>query len=35
MRNLEHHHLLVLDELCCVLFLKVGAELLFDVVSRA
>jgi len=33
--RLEKHHLLVLDELGYVPFTKAGAELLFDVVSRA
>jgi DNA replication protein DnaC len=33
--QLERHHLLVLDELGYVPFTKVGAELLFEVVSRA
>jgi len=35
LRNLERHHLVVLDELGYVPFSKAGAELLFDVVSRA
>jgi DNA replication protein DnaC len=34
-RQLERHHLLVLDELGYVPFSKTGAELLFEVVSRA
>lgn len=34
-RQLERHHLLILDELGYVPFSKTGAELLFDVVSRA
>ena len=34
-RQLERQHLLVLDELGYVPFSKVGAELLFEVVSRA
>lgn len=34
-KYLERHHLLVLDELGYVPFSKVGAELLFEVVSRA
>jgi DNA replication protein DnaC len=34
-QHLEHYHLLVLDELGYVPFSKAGAELLFDVVSRA
>jgi len=34
-RQLERHHLLILDELGYVPFSKAGAELLFDVVSRA
>ena len=34
-KQLERHHLLVLDELGYVPFTKAGAELLFDVVSRA
>jgi len=33
--HLERHHLLVLDELGYVPFTKAGAELLFEVVSRA
>jgi DNA replication protein DnaC len=33
--RLEKHHLLVLDELGYVPFTKAGAELLFDVISRA
>ena len=33
--QLERHHLLVLDELGYVPFTKAGAELLFEVVSRA
>ncbi len=33
--QIERHHLLVLDELGYVPFTKVGAELLFEVVSRA
>ena len=35
MSHIESHHLLVLDELGYVPFTKVGAELLFEVVSRA
>ena len=35
LKQLEHHDLLVLDELGYVPFSKAGAELLFDVVSRA
>jgi DNA replication protein DnaC len=35
LRQLERHHLLVLDELGYVPFSKPGAELLFEVVSRA
>ncbi|GAF86868.1 unnamed protein product [marine sediment metagenome] len=35
LRNLERHHLVVLDELGYVPFSKAGAELLFDVVSHA
>ena len=34
-RQLERHHLLILDELGYVPFSKTGAELLFDVISRA
>ncbi len=34
-KQLEKQHLLVLDELGYVPFTKVGAELLFEVVSRA
>lgn len=34
-KQLERHHLLVLDELGYVPFSKTGAELLFEVVSRA
>ena len=34
-QQLERHHLLVLDELGYVPFTKAGAELLFEVVSRA
>jgi len=34
-RHLEHLHLLILDEFGYVPFSKAGAELLFDVVSRA
>ena len=34
-KQLERQHLLVLDELGYVPFSKVGAELLFEVVSRA
>ena len=33
--QLQRHHLLVLDELGYVPFTKIGAELLFEVVSRA
>ena len=33
--QLERHDLLVLDELGYVAFSKIGAELLFEVVSRA
>ena len=33
--TLERHHLVILDELGYVPFSKAGAELLFDVVSRA
>ena len=33
--HLDRHHLLVLDELGYVPFSKAGAELLFEVVSRA
>jgi len=35
LKQLERHHLLVLDELGYVPFRKTGAELLFEVVSRA
>jgi len=34
-KQLERHHLIILDELGYVPFTKSGAELLFDVVSRA
>ncbi len=34
-KQLERHHLLILDEFGYVPFSKAGAELLFDVVSRA
>ncbi len=33
--QLEKQHLLILDELCYVPFSKAGAELLFEVISRA
>lgn len=35
LKHLESHHLLILDELGYVPFSKAGAELLFEVVSRA
>ena len=34
-RRLDEYHLIVLDEFGYVTFSKAGAELLFDVVSRA